>query len=71
MNNTQLDTVSAYLQGEVRGPDLVAEIPRGVDNTTSIFVARMDTCVASRIDTHASVSVFQSKKREVRLKTSD
>ena len=57
ISNSELNTLSTYLQEEVGSH--VANI------TKSMFAAVMDDCVASRIDTHPSVSVPPSKKMEV------
>lgn len=62
MNSAELNTFSAFLKDEVGDAALVAQI------STSMFAAVMNDCVASRIDTHPSVSAPPSKQEEIRLK---
>ena len=63
MENAELDTLTTYLQEEVGN--------RVAKMSASMFAAVMDDCVASRIDTHPSVSVPPSKQWEVLLKFLD
>ena len=62
MTSVELNNFSAFLIDEVGDAALVAQI------STSMFAAVVNDCVASRIDTHTSVSAPPSKQEEIRLK---
>lgn len=51
VTDTEVESLSTYLQEEVGGPDVVAAI------SASMFAALIDDCVASKIDSHPSVSL--------------
>ena len=55
VSEAELNAVSSYLQEEVGGPDVVAEISLGTRPGDSMFAALIDNCVASKIGAHPSV----------------
>ena len=58
VSGAELSALSEYFQEEIGGPEVVGEIPLGVNAGDSIFAALIDNCVASKIGTHPSVSNF-------------
>ena len=58
VSEAELKNLSSYLQEEIGGPDVVAEISLGATPGDSMFAARINDCMASKIDAHPSVSRF-------------
>ena len=56
LSQAGLKNLSSYLQQEVGGPDVIAEIALGPTPGDSMFAARINDCMASKIGAQPSVS---------------
>lgn len=55
VSKAELIILSSYFEEEVGGPDVVGEIPLGINAGDSLFAGLIDNCVASKIGTHPTV----------------